>query len=549
MRALTAHLGDIRRAWRWAVVLGGAKAAVVAAIFAAIALAGDQVLRGTDPAPALWLAAVAAAGAMLSVILAHVRQRLLERAALWVDHAISHDLLADRLSGGTSAPLAAAADRQIGALRDGLAQGAAGVASDAIWLPVFAVLATVVDWRAAVIAGVVLAIGLGVVVIGASGNGAQAGDNDRLRAQALADGASQNAALVLALGLESGLTTMWSQRQSAAVSASYARLTSAGRWRFAGYLFVCAMLAGVGGLALAGVQDGAISRMDAALGVSIVGWIVLGLGHAIAVSPSLRGARAGWSGLVSASRVGPRQAAGSDTGMVRLDGGSYVYPGRRFVAIDRAHVTVQPGEIVAIAGPAGSGKSTLAALIAGALAPTSGTVDRGRLRIGYVPELPFLLDGTVCQNIARFGAGDLQSAAAAIDRAGVKEIIDALDGGVETLVKFGAMQPSGGLTLREARAVALARAVHAAVDILVIDKPELGLDVRDVHHIGVALQRLRDAGIGILMASNDPRFQALADRFVHVEAGCVIGGSVNARHHCGSTPVRMMRGQHFATAR
>ena len=49
MRALTAHLGDIRRAWRWAVVLGGAKAAVVAAIFAAIALAEkfvDDGLRG-----------------------------------------------------------------------------------------------------------------------------------------------------------------------------------------------------------------------------------------------------------------------------------------------------------------------------------------------------------------------------------------------------------------------------------------------------------------------------------------------------------------------
>ena len=60
--------------------------------------------------------------------------------------------------------------------------------------------------------------------------------------------------------------------------------------------------------------------------------------------------------------------------------------GRR-VALHPTDFELAPGEVVALVGPNGAGKSTLLAILAGALAPSEGAVERPA-RVGWVPQRP-----------------------------------------------------------------------------------------------------------------------------------------------------------------
>ena len=65
---------------------------------------------------------------------------------------------------------------------------------------------------------------------------------------------------------------------------------------------------------------------------------------------------------------------------------------RRFgdhVALQPTDLDVRPGEALALVGPNGAGKSTLLAILAGALEPSEGTVERAEgVRAGWMPQRP-----------------------------------------------------------------------------------------------------------------------------------------------------------------
>jgi tungstate transport system ATP-binding protein len=183
---------------------------------------------------------------------------------------------------------------------------------------------------------------------------------------------------------------------------------------------------------------------------------------------------------------------------------------------------VEEGESLAFVGPNGSGKTTLLKLLNGLLGPYSGRIDfmgqplgSSRLlrqRSVYLHQHPVLFAGTVRENMAyalrlkRFGKAEAESRlAAAALRFAIADILDR-----------EANRLSGGETQR----VAMARAVAAGADILLLDEPTSSMDKDSEIAVQDLLLELKKDGATILFSAHDEALVArLADRVLRFGNG------------------------------
>jgi ABC-type lipoprotein export system ATPase subunit len=185
-------------------------------------------------------------------------------------------------------------------------------------------------------------------------------------------------------------------------------------------------------------------------------------------------------------------------------------------------VTVDPDELVVLAGRSGSGKTSLLNIATGLLRPTTGQVswdgqvvadpaDFARLRrdrIGIV-----IQGGGLISTLTA-----LENVEIALDGAGKRE---ARDRAREVLARLGVdgrrdnfpSQLSGG----EQQRVALARALVRQPAVLLVDEPTANLDRRNANEIIELLAQLRDDGRSLLVASHDPAMIEAGDRVVRLE--------------------------------
>lgn len=148
--------------------------------------------------------------------------------------------------------------------------------------------------------------------------------------------------------------------------------------------------------------------------------------------------------------------------------------------LENVSLTVEPGEIVGLAGASGCGKSSVLSLIAGQIKPISGSVRIGgadifakkgdmRLRdVAFIGSKPVIFRGTILQNIAMFRTGQAeQDAVRAIALIGFEDQINHLPEGFETMLGEAT---SDLLPRRFLQAVVLARALTARAKIVLIDE-------------------------------------------------------------------------------
>jgi ABC-type multidrug transport system fused ATPase/permease subunit len=213
---------------------------------------------------------------------------------------------------------------------------------------------------------------------------------------------------------------------------------------------------------------------------------------------------------------------------LRVDDVSFAYAGRDQPALDGVSFSVFVGESVGIVGPTGSGKSTLLDTILGMLEPRSGrlTIDgrplpeqrkRWQRTIGYVPQDVYLVDDTLRANVALGWHGDEVDdtrVSEALDLAGLKDVVEALPHGVETVVGERGVRLSGGQRQR----VGIARALYTRPTVLVLDEATSNLDQVTERRIVDTLRAL-PGGVTMIFVTHRIDSVRYCDRVVYLESG------------------------------
>jgi len=240
--------------------------------------------------------------------------------------------------------------------------------------------------------------------------------------------------------------------------------------------------------------------------------------------------------------AGTRGHAERSRGHLVFDHVSFSYPGAEEPVLRDIVLDLPPGQTVVLTGATGAGKSTLLQLVPRLADATSGSVwldgtdirdiplDRLRAAVGCAFEDATLFSASVRENVM-FGAPDADEAAveAALTAAQARFAYD-LPWGLDTRIGEQGMALSGGQRQR----IALARAILAGPDVLILDDPLSALDVHTEERVTKALHQIL-AGATALVVAHRPSTVALADT-VALLSGGVIAATGTHRHLLASNP-------------
>jgi ATP-binding cassette, subfamily B, bacterial len=223
-------------------------------------------------------------------------------------------------------------------------------------------------------------------------------------------------------------------------------------------------------------------------------------------------------------------------GHLVFDHVSFTYPGAAEPVLRDIVLDLPPGQTVVLTGATGAGKSTLLQLVPRLADATSGSVRldgtdvrdiplaRLRAAVGCGFEDATLFSASVRENVM-FGApgADEDAVEAALTAAQARFAYD-LPWGLDTRIGEQGMALSGGQRQR----IALARAILAGPDVLILDDPLSALDVHTEERVTRALHQIL-AGATALVVAHRPSTVALADT-VALLSGGVIAATGSHRH-------------------
>lgn len=217
-------------------------------------------------------------------------------------------------------------------------------------------------------------------------------------------------------------------------------------------------------------------------------------------------------------------------GQLSLEQVSVVPPGSRVPVVKGVSLDLAAGEALGIVGPSASGKSSLARAVLGIWPVVAGKVrldgadiagwDRVELGpyVGYLPQDIELFDGTISENIARFGEIDPEKIVAAARLAGVHELILRLPQGYDTVIGSAGGALSGGQRQR----IGLARAVYGSPRLLVLDEPNSNLDDQGERELVQAIQRIKQEGSTIIVISHRTMVLHSMDKLLVMKEGTAV---------------------------
>ena len=352
-------------------------------------------------------------------------------------------------------------------------------------------------------------------------------------AQMYADSSLRNAQVIESMGMLRDIHKRWMEKQSEFLRLQAQASDAGGAFQAASKFLqttTASALLGLGAwLVLRNQLNGGPAMMIIA---SVLGGRVLApLVQIVSQWQAVVNVREAWSRLDQLLAAVPARpdtmALPPPKGALQVDGLVACAPGSSVQILKGVSFELKPGEVLAVIGPSAGGKTTLARLLAGFWPALGGKVrldgvdvftwDKSELgpHVGYLPQGVELFDGTVAENIARFGEVDDARVEGAARAVGIHDTIMALPKGYASPVGREGAILSGGQRQR----VALARAIYGNPVFVVLDEPNSSLDDSGDAALASVIGQLKSRGTTFVIMTHRTSVLAVVDKMLILHDG------------------------------
>ncbi|MEK6551903.1 MAG: ABC transporter ATP-binding protein [Bacteroidota bacterium] len=177
-----------------------------------------------------------------------------------------------------------------------------------------------------------------------------------------------------------------------------------------------------------------------------------------------------------------------------------------FVAVNNINLKIEKGELFGFLGPNGAGKTTTIKMIVGLLSPTSGNIIldntdvwqkpiETKMRIGYIPDQPFVYDKLTGREYLYFSGG-LYNLTKDVLKAKIDEQIELLK--IGSWIDKRTEEYSQGMRQR----IVIASAFLHNPDFIIVDEPMIGLDPQSAFLVKRLFEEKAKNGITIFMSTH-----------------------------------------------
>jgi ATP-binding cassette subfamily C exporter for protease/lipase len=352
-------------------------------------------------------------------------------------------------------------------------------------------------------------------------------------AQLFAQTSLRNVQVIESMGMLDSVHAKWQKRQreflayqaTASLGAGFWKANSNGLQQVTG-----SMLLGLGAwLEMNNMLNGGASMII--IGSVIGGRILAPLAQLVAQWNAVVIVRGAWSRLETLLDTVPPKTDSmplpAPKGVLTVEGLTAGAPRSQVPIIRGVQFSLSAGEMLAVVGPSASGKTTLARLLVGLWPSMNGKVrldgvdvhawDKNELGpyLGYLPQGVELLDGTLAENIARFGNVDMAQVESAAKLVGLHDLIMSLPEGYDSPVGRDGALLSGGQRQR----VGLARALYGKPVFVVLDEPNSSLDEAGDAALANAIATLKRLGTTFVVMTHRPSVLEVADKMLVIRDG------------------------------
>ena len=364
------------------------------------------------------------------------------------------------------------------------------------------------------VGGAVVQFGIGVLNERRIREPLLAANRGAISAQGYADGVIRNAQVIESMGMLDHIHKRWMDRQQEflmqqAIASDHAGTNSALSKLVQSLL--SSLLLGMGcWLTLKGELHGSGMIVASILGGRVLSPLVQIIGSWRQVESTLES----FNRLDNLLREFPlpekKMSLPAPTGFLSVEGVIAGPPRSQVQILKGINFRVASGGSLAIVGPSASGKTTLARLLVGIWPAFQGKVrldgndifqwDKEELGqyVGYLPQNVELFEGTIAENVARFGTPDLAKVRDACRMVGLDSFIRELPKGYDTQIGDDGSFLSGG----ERQRVALARAVYDLPKFIVLDEPNASLDEAGDAALLNAIKLLKAQGTTVIVITH-----------------------------------------------